>query len=320
MNTSNTKNNLKYTKEDFHKEILKLHTDKSFNPYLILNISKNYTHSELKEKYKKYSMITHPDKGGDPEHFNLVTKSYLYLLKALKENLPEKDIIELKNNYNTFINEQTELPKTNINFNGNNFNINKFNNIFNDFKIKNENDDGYNNFLKNDGIDEEIEDNNYIFSENFNLEVFNKIFNITETKKNKQTSSHKQLIKIEEPLELYNNNGYELGVDKITDFSKGYSYEGYKEKELDYTDIKIAHTTSKLVDESLVSIPEWKNVDDLKQVRNNISYDLSERDKILIEQRKLYKEQQENKRLENIYNNDKIHSENFSKLNKLFLK
>ena len=40
---------------------------------------------------KKYSLITHPDKGGDPEHFNLVTKSYLYLLKALKDNLPEKE-------------------------------------------------------------------------------------------------------------------------------------------------------------------------------------------------------------------------------------
>ena len=315
--------NLKYTKEAFHNEIIKLHTDKTFNPYLILNIPKQYSQNDLKEQYKKFSMLTHPDKGGDPEHFNLVTKSYLYLLKALKDNLPEKDIHELKTNYNTFLNEQNELPKTNINFNGQNFNINKFNNIFTDSRIKTEYDDGYNNFLQNDGIEEnknENEHENYIFSENFNLEVFNKIFNIVDKKnKNKNKNINKQLIKIEEPSELYNNNGYELGVNKITDFSKGYSYEGYKEKQLDYTDIKVAHTTSKLVDESLVTIPEWKNVDDLKQARNNISYNLSERDKVLIEQRQLYKENQEKQRLENINKSDELYAQNFNKLHKLLL-
>ena len=119
--------------------------------------------------------------------------------------------------------------------------------------------------------------------------------------------------------DLYNNNGYELGVNKITDFSKGYSYEGYKEKQLDYTDIKVAHTTSKLVDESLVTIPEWKNVDDLKQARNNISYNLSERDKVLIEQRQLYKENQEKQRLENINKSDELYAKNFNKVHKLLL-
>tara|TARA_Y100000389_G_C17459988_1_gene520975 strand:- start:847 stop:1812 length:966 start_codon:yes stop_codon:yes gene_type:complete len=320
MNTSN----LKYTKEDFHNEITKLHIDKTFNPYLILNISKKYSQSELKEQYKKFSMLTHPDKGGDPEHFNLVTKSYLYLLKALKDNLPEKDIYELKNNYNSFLNEQTELPKTNINFNGQNFNINKFNNIFNDSRIKTELDDGYNNFLQNDGVEENIEnienDDNYIFSDNFNLEVFNKIFNIIDKKKkNIDKNTCKQLIKIEEPSELYNNFGYELGVNKITDFSKGYSYEGHKNQQLDYTDIKVAHTTSKLVDESLVTMPEWKNVDDLKQARNNISYNLSERDKVLIEQRQLYKDNKEKQRLENINKTDKKYTEHFNKVHKLLI-
>ena len=317
MNNSN----LKYTKEDFHNEIQKLHTNKSFNPYLILNISKNYTQSELKDKYKKYSMITHPDKGGDPENFNLVTKAYLYLLKALKDNLPEKDIHELKDNYNNFINEQNELPKQNINFNGKNFNINKFNNIFNDSKIKTEVDDGYDNFLKNDNDEENTNNTDtYIFSDNFNIEVFNKIFNITDknNKKNKK-NTHKQLMKIEEPSELYNNNGYELGINKISDFSKSYSYEGYKEKQLDYTDIKVAHTTSKLVDESLVTLPEWKSVDDLKQARNNISYDLSERDRILIEQRHIYNTNKERDRLENINKSDKIYAENFNKVHKLLL-
>ena len=108
--------NLKYTKEAFHNEIIKLHTDKTFNPYLILNIPKQYSQNDLKEQYKKFSMLTHPDKGGDPEHFNLVTKSYLYLLKALKDNLPEKDIQELKTNYNTFLNEQNEYLDSEITY------------------------------------------------------------------------------------------------------------------------------------------------------------------------------------------------------------
>ena len=321
-------NNLKYNKETFHNEIIKLHIDKSFNPYLILNIPKKYSQSLLKEQYKKYSLLTHPDKGGDPEHFNLVTKSYLYLLKALKDNLPEKDIQELKTNYNKFINEEGELPKTNINFNGKNFNINKFNNIFKDSKIKNEYDDGYDNFLKNENInndnddndddDDDDDDTNYIFSNKFNLEVFNKIFNITQDKKIKKKNIHKQLVKIEEPTELYNNTGYELGVNKITDFSKGYSYENTK-KELDYTDIKVAHTTSKLVDESLFKMPTFSNIDELKHERNNISYNLSEKDRLLIEQKELYKKQQEELRLKNVYKIDDEHSKNFNKIHKLLL-
>ena len=51
------------------------------DPYKILNMSKNYDKTSLKKSYMKMAVKYHPDKGGDPKKFKIVTLAYKILLK-----------------------------------------------------------------------------------------------------------------------------------------------------------------------------------------------------------------------------------------------
>ena len=119
-----------YDKEEFIDEIMKIHNDVYFNPYKILEIDRDYTPKTLKEQYKNMAMKYHPDKGGDADVFKEITQSYIYLLKKYKENLPDKQIYELKNDFEDFTKEQS--GSKNILMRDSNFNINQFNGIFDD--------------------------------------------------------------------------------------------------------------------------------------------------------------------------------------------
>jgi len=55
-----------------------------FNARKILNLSNNFSISQLKKAYHKLALKTHPDKGGDPNIFEIITKAYLYLVEEIK--------------------------------------------------------------------------------------------------------------------------------------------------------------------------------------------------------------------------------------------
>ena len=184
-NHTNSKSNENYNKEEFIDEIMKIHNDIYFNPYKILEIDKDYTPKSLKEQYKIMAMKYHPDKGGDADIFKEITQSYIYLLKKYKENLPDKQIYELKNDFEDFTKAQSN--NTNILMKDSNFNINQFNNVFEENFSKSTK--GYGDFLKNGHIENNCEKESYIFSDTFNVNVFNKIFN-TKIKKTKKRYSN----------------------------------------------------------------------------------------------------------------------------------
>ena len=103
------KKNIDYKKEEFLEEFLLLHNDIYFNPYKILDIDKNYTIDLLKSKYKEFALIYHPDRPtGDIEIFKDITKSYLYLLKKYKENIPDKQIYEMKDEFTNYVNNEKQ--------------------------------------------------------------------------------------------------------------------------------------------------------------------------------------------------------------------
>jgi curved DNA-binding protein CbpA len=300
----------KYNRDEFNNVIMELHNNDSFNPFLVLNISTTYTEEELKKQYKYYALKTHPDKGGDPEHFSLVSKSYIYLLKALKHNLPIKSIKEMKEEFDEYVVDQNLNQKQNIKLKEQ-FDLERFNNVFSEYRINSETDRGYSDFLKEESVQQPV-NNTDIFSEGFNLSLFNKIFNTKGVEKN-----NRQLMKIDVPQEMQDNNGYELGVSDISDFSKGYNIN---DRGLEYTDVKVAYTTEKLVDESQVEMPEWKNLEHLQRERGNISYELSDRNKLLMENQKQQNEQLEMDRLNTLKMNDYESQKQFNKIHKLMIR
>ena len=89
----------------------------------------------------------------------------------------------------------------------------------------------------------------------------------------------RQLIKYEEPepavLGARRATGYtELGVTQVSDYSRAEAATG--RRGVQYTDYRVAHTTSKLVDEALAADrPEYKSIDHIKKARAKLSYDMS---------------------------------------------
>tara|TARA_Y100000994_G_C15703523_1_gene446308 strand:- start:6044 stop:7051 length:1008 start_codon:yes stop_codon:yes gene_type:complete len=306
---------LEYNKEDFHNMMLNLHNNEKFNPYEILNIDKNYTSAILKSKYKELAFKTHPDKGGNPDIFKLVTQSYLYLLKKLKEKWDDKQFTDMKNDYNQYKTTQEQSNVENIHFSKQKFNIESFNKVYNEYRLDNPYDRGYNDFINDT---EEQTNNQYIFSDEFNLKLFNKLFDVKE----KTEYKNQQLIKIKEPLELAGggNNYHTLGEDYVEDFSKEYSYSARNSHNLDYTDYKKAHTTSKIVDPTQCERDEYKDIEHLKNSRSNISYDLNDSDKQYYEEKKNNLERQESERIANLQNFDKLSARTFEMTHRAMLK
>lgn len=263
--TNNSNNNNKYNKEDFIEEFNKLHNDEYFNPYEILNIDHVYNPETLKAKYKEKAMIYHPDKStGNVRIFQDITKSYLYLLKKYKENIPDKTIKELKDDFEKHINE--EKGRENILLNDKNFNINKFNEIFSENNIKIE-DDGYDNFMKNGVVDKEEQKESYIFSDEFNINIFNKLFN-EKIKKKKRTEI--QLYKEPETIFQSNSNYIEIGEEKVTDYSSAVGFN----KNIHYTDCKVAYSEPEMLEEE--EQKNYKTLEELKTFRKDISYKMDE--------------------------------------------
>ena len=254
-----------YTKDEFLDEIMKIHNDIYFNPYKILNIDKNYTPETLKTTYKSLAMKHHPDKGGDSEYFKDITQSYLYLLKKYKENLPDKQIYELKDEFDDY--KKNEKKNNNILLKDKNFNLNQFNNVFDDnFKTHSK---GYGDFLKNN-VENDNKKDSYIFSDTFNVNVFNKIFNIKTKKKKKDT-----LIVYKEPETIFqsNNDFMELDEnDELEDYTSGFTFN----KKMHYTDCKRAYTNPE--DLSDINIQQYESIDDLENKRSNITYKMTEKE------------------------------------------
>ena len=297
-----------YNKEEFLDEIMRIHNDVYFNPYKILEIDKEYTPETLKEKYKIAALKYHPDKGGDVDTFKDVTQSYIYLLKKYKENLPDKQIYELKDEFETFTKEQKD--NKNIMMKDRNFNLENFNNVFNDNCVNKTN--GYDDFMKNGETSIKEENDSYIFSDKFNLSIFNKIFN-TKSKKTKKDS----IVVYKEPETIFqSNNGFsKLDEDEedVDDFTSGFTFN----QKIHYTDCKRAYTSPE--DLSNIDISAFDSMDDLEKHRSNISYTMnnedSEKYNNYIELEKI-KEQQ---RLKKIEKRDMGILKKYRKLNNIML-
>ena len=310
--TTNTNTSIKdkYSKEEFLEEFSLLHNDLYFDPYKILEIDKDYDLVQFKKQYKKMAMESHPDRGGDSDMFKEITQAYIYLLKKYKENIPDKQIFELKEEFENFTISEGKLKNTLLN--NDNFNINQFNDVFNQTQIIDENNNGYSDFLKKD-INTNVEQKNkYVFSDNFNIEVFNKIFNnsVKKPKDNTKVTVYK------EPKTLFqSSSGYsEIGSNSIDDFSSDFSFN----RKLHFMDCKKAYSESDF-DASSVQMESFNNINELEKHRANIKHNMSD------EEMKEYEEYIARKNLKEIQRKKRVQKQdlnilkNYKKINQVLL-
>ena len=62
------------------------------NYYELLDVPKNATTDEIKQHYRKYARIHHPDKGGDPEQFKEIHEAYETLMDPIKRHQYDMDM------------------------------------------------------------------------------------------------------------------------------------------------------------------------------------------------------------------------------------
>jgi curved DNA-binding protein CbpA len=294
MNINNNNFNLDSSKKQYNLG--------NIDPYKLYGFKTNkFTLNELKEKFREYALQTHPDKNnGDSRNFNIIKNAFRFLYDELKKNEVDKQFLDLKNNSKKYIDNQLNVKNEKL---SDNFDLNKFNTVYNDNKIETTYDNGYSDWITaNKFNSESISRNNKLTTGNFN-DVFNK-----------QVKVSNEIINYEEPKTLYMNNDnsvLELGTTVK-------NYTG-KTKNIAFTDYKEAHTTNRLVDPNSAKNHTYSNINELEQSRSNIK-ELTQEELLNIELKKSREQEYEQQRIHNLQRLDNLHFDNYDKLNKLMLR
>ena len=274
--------------------------------YKIYGYSKNekIDINDLKSKFKKFAIQTHPDRNnGSNKNFNIIKRGYETILKDLEMKKEDKQFNALKNDSLDYLKNQKRTQNTK--FNKDNFDLTKFNKIYSENKIEDSNDNGYEDWIQNNSFDtEEIKRNEKLSG---NMGQFNRLFDSTVNVNNNAIQEYK------DPKSLFMNNYNncsELGVDKVQ------NYTG-ETKSIKFTDYKEAHTTSKLVDRN-AKFKQYKNISELEGARSNIK-DFTKDELEYYDKQKEAEELKEKQRLEKQNYIDNLHFQNYERLNKIML-
>ena len=278
------------------------------DPYKILDLPKSFTLTQLKENYKRIALQVHPDKGGSEQLFQLVTKSYKYLLDEYNKRNSEKEFYDLKNDFKKSL-KVHEGRSSGAVSDSKGFDINKFNKIFNDNKLETVEDKGYQQWMQHSDVPQQKQ------LSSFNEKQFHREFE----KQKPVDKQNKYIVKYKEPEPLTAAKKIsftELGVDDVDDFSG----ENMSKKNLNYMDYKVAHTTTRIVDPSLVkNVKQYKNVDELEKERSRVRYQMNEEEMEEYILQKRLEKLREQKRVETLRKQESMQSDHYERVNQLLL-
>jgi len=262
-------------KFEYEAKLKQLDSDK-INSLRLFQLNENYTLDDLKNAYRKLALRTHPDRpNGNKEKFQVVTTCYFSLIEKLKLRQKEASFDRMRHDSRDYFKEQNELSQKyntkkgnseNPLFNKNDkkFNGKMFNKIFDENKLYDSNEEGYDDWLKND--DAVVQPK--VFSNKFNIDVFNNTF-----RDSKDTSSSQEIIEYKEPQALVSCNNIQY-TDIDQNGKKNFTKSSDNNNDLGYSDLKSAYTkTNNLINPNNVNIKQYRNIDELEQDRSNISFE-----------------------------------------------
>ena len=287
------------------------------DPYILLNVTRDTPMRDITRAYRKLAKVVHPDKGGDEESFNKLTKAYLFLLEQNKGSKGNQNFHELKQNCNEFQKTQTSgdapLGK------GDAFNQNLFNKIYEENRLWENKDEGYTDWINQNKVSST--DIDPVFSKKFNINVFNTVFNELKDKEIEDTNINtNEITKYTEPTAAYNGTAIsytEIGEDKIDDFGKSNTLDNCRQ--LAYTDYRQAMTSTHLINTNngRNQRTEYKNIDELERERDNIKYDMSLEERQLYDKHLEFKKVQEDNRLQRTTDYDQRVENQYHRVNNL---
>jgi curved DNA-binding protein CbpA len=297
------------------------------DPYSILGVPKNCDRETLRQKYKKLALVSHPDRGGSEALFKLIKISYQKIHEEIKLRQIDKQFNDLKMG---FVDHKQNIEKPHKNKympspvsprkspeNGgkapsNDF-ITQFNRVFEDHKLKNPEDNGYAHMMdQSSSKRQDIDIKNTMGK--FNIDHFNTSFNSISLSNNHQVAIYRE----PEPTSLAKNlDYYELGVDRILDFSGKNETSSHA---LRYMDYHRAHTTNRLVDPTKVKRrAEYRSMQHLEKQRNNVDFQMTDHERIEHLKHLKKMEQEEQKRTKFLQNQDSAIFDNYNRVHDLMI-
>lgn len=289
----------------------------TMNPYKILGLEESETDMKhVRWVYRQLSLRHHPDKGGDPTYFAIITKAYHHVVHRIQdqrqiETRTTRPVPTTQQQYvpEIVIDDEegdtvplSDFQNLQIDPRAKRFDNQKFNQIFEQVRVVEPNDQrGY--------TDEDFEKEVPVDESGLNMHNFNDRFTQHKKKVSREVTIYK------EPEPLFMSTGkhsgfYEFGQSEIDDFSgKG------------YTDYKKAYN-SKFIDPDAVprTREEYRNVNQLKVARDRALRPMTDEELREQQIRKEREEEMERQRLERQRQFDLDIAKNFRKINRRFIK
>ena len=284
------------------------------DPYKILNLAKNFDEKTLKKAYLRAAMKAHPDRGGSPQAFQQVSIAYTILQKKLQESENNHDHNDLREGSTQYVSQQQNQPKINVNMTDN-FDVDVFNQIYQDNKIPEVYDDGYGSWMKESPAIES--EQGRMFQSGFNKDMFNSTFEKYKHEQSQRTPQNQ--LALREPdvrISMSNQDSLmTLGQDKITNF-------GGQTGNLGYTDYKQAFTDgSTLIDTSTVDVSGRTNsMRGMKAQRSNISYTMTSQDEQKQALLRIEEQTAEQNRLQRVNKMDQRQADSYEKIHSMLLR
>lgn len=308
-------------RRQFDRELKKFKGE--YDPYSILGVDKTIDLKRLKKIYKRLAKKHHPDRGGSSKNFELITKSYLFIEEEIQAKSSSKGHFDLKQGAEQYADSQA--PVENVYIDKKNFNVKKFNQVFEKHRVSSDNDRGYGEMMSGGAREETpmIEDRRRkLFTDDFNIKVFNKVFEnevSSDDDEGETIVRGGRVIVYKEPEALVSGQlkFTELGEGRVEDFTGTTD-----NNKLQYTDYMQGYVKqNRLINPKKVEMRQsYKNVNDLKLQRSKIDHNLSEHDRALIERQKMLDEQYEKDRVKRLNKHDRVYEEHFNRMNQIFIK
>ena len=282
------------------------------DPYKTLNLDKIHDEKTLKKAYLKAAMKAHPDRGGTPDMFQLVSIAYAVLSKKLKESSNSHSHNDLREMSNDYTKQQSGETRVGVNMTDN-FDVNVFNKIYEENKIPESFDEGYGSWMnKTNSMDTS---QSKLFQSGFNKDLFNHTFN----KFKQEQGGDSQLTKYREPGSRISSSNQDslmtLGQGKVANF-------GGETANLSFSDYKQAFTDgSTLIDTSSVDISNRPNsINSIKTDRGSISYTMDSAHIQALSLQKLEEEKAEQDRIQRLQVYDQRNGEVYDKIHSRLLR
>ena len=300
------------------------------DPHAVLNLHRGaYTADKLRANYKQLALQLHPDKCGSrltPAEanvmFQLLTSSYKTLVAELKAHEDDRQFSELRSGARAEMERQERAAAAGIADRrvappggggggggtgtgpgdmSKRFVRDRFNRVFSADRVKDAYSSGYTDWMARHDPDSAGD----------------------ALAEEERRRVKKEITKYREPQAMVlSKGGYsELGVENVDDFGRGMDTGSTSRHTIQYSDYRLAHTTTSLVNDEMLSKArkDFDTIDALRSHRETQSFDVTDSDARRIDSSARYAQRGEDRRQRQLKERDVAAASHFERVHQSLL-